>query len=240
MKILTIGNSFSQNSTHFLPDLCAEAGIPLTIGRCVIGGCSFERHWNNAADDTPAYGDSYNGTKTMREMLLSDEWDFVTIQQASHFSWKIGTFYPYCDDLVGFVRSLAPKAEIIVHETWAYRTDNTRLLDDYHISQETMYRLLRRNYNELAERYGSRLLPVGDAYKIMQELTGDTTGELTRKPDGPSHANNLGEFIGALIWFAILGGGDIDSVRFIPETVDPAYIPAAKEAAKRAITELAK
>ena len=69
----------------------------------------------------------------------------------------------------------------------------------------------------------------------MQELTGDETGELTRNPDGPSHANALGEYIGALIWYALLGGGDYQSIKFVPEGVDTKYIPLAKEAVKSAL-----
>ena len=30
MKLLTIGNSFAVNSCHWLPDICAEGGVPLT------------------------------------------------------------------------------------------------------------------------------------------------------------------------------------------------------------------
>ena len=109
------------------------------------------------------------------------------------------------------------------------------------ISQSQMFELLKENYLEIAgmaENRGGKsamILPVGEAFRIMQELTGDAAGELTRNPDGPSHANSLGEFIGGLIWYAMLGGEDYRSVSFVPEGVDAKYVPLAKEAVGSAI-----
>jgi hypothetical protein len=68
-------------------------------------------------------------------------------------------------------------------------------------------------------------------------MTGDTVGELTRKPDGPSHANELGEMIGGMIWANILCGIDVDNINFKPEVVDEKYMPLAKAAAKAAIAQ---
>ena len=241
MKLLTIGNSFSQNSTKYLPMICEEAGVPLTIGRCVIGGCSLERHWNNARDDAPAYNaGGYGEGVTMKQMLEADEWDVVTMQQASHFSWRNLTFYPYFDNLVEYVHTYAPKAEIVIQQTWAYRTDNDRLNKEYFITQENMFQLLKQNYDEAAGKIGARILPVGEAYRLFQLMTGDTVGELTRRPDGPSHANELGELIGAMIWANILCGIDVDSMNFKPEEVDEKYMPLAKAAAKAAIAQYNK
>ncbi|MCI8388860.1 MAG: DUF4886 domain-containing protein [Clostridiales bacterium] len=234
MKILTIGNSFSNNACHFLPEIFADGGVPLTIGRACIGGCSLERHWNNAETDERIYGDTYNGTKTLREMLEADSWDVVTIQQASHFSWNRDTFYPFADKLVEFVKQYTPNAEIIVHETWAYRTDNGRL-DEFGITQAEMFERLKANYLELAGKYGLRIFPTGEALRIMQEETADATGEITRNPDGPSHANALGEFIGGLVWYTVLTGNDIDKITYIPEGVDEKYVVAAKKSAKAAV-----
>ena len=236
MKILTIGNSFSQNSTHYLPQIFENAGIPLTIGRCSIGGCSLERHWNNAHDNTPAYGNDYNGDRTMQDMLTSDDWDYVTIQQASHFSWKIGTYHPYFEYLALYVKKYAPKAEIIIQQTWAYRTDNERLTEEYKISQKQMFDLIRENYAEIADIVNAKILPVGESLRIMQELTGDKIGELTRNPDIPAHCNRLGEYIGGLVWYAVMTGGDIDGITFVPDDLKtPEHAEAAKKAAKMAV-----
>ena len=241
MKILTIGNSVAVNSCHYLPEICAEGNIPLTLGRANIGGCPLASHLSNAVQDIRRYGNIYDGDKTLREMLESEDWDYVTMQQASHDSWRIGTYHPYFENLRDYVHKFAPTADIVIHETWAYRTDNERLRNEFMISQSQMFELLKENYLEIAGMAENRdgksamILPVGEAFRIMQELTGDKTGELTRNPDGPSHANALGEFIGGLIWYALLGGGDYQSIKFVPDGVDTKYIPLAKEAVKSAL-----
>ncbi len=236
MKILTIGNSFSENSTRFLPAIFADAGKEITIGKCVLGGCTLERHWNNAVNNEPTYGSAnYGGDKTLREMLTAEKWDVVTMQQASPMSWRIRSYYPYIDNLAALVRELAPQAEIIIQQTWAYRTDNIALNTNFMISQDQMFDMIRENYNEICDRLGSRLFPVGEAFRIMQEETNDPVGMVTRLADGPSHANPLGEYIGALIWYAVLTGGDPDAIRYVPEIVNPTFVPAAKKAVRLAL-----
>lgn len=234
MKLLTIGNSYSVNSCHYLDGICRDAGVELTLGRANIGGCSLERHWYNAMHDIPTYGDEYMGNYTLREMLESEKWDFVTLQQQSLNASKIGTFYPYIDVLADYVRKYAPSARLMMHQTWAYRVDNLPLMRDLQISQAQMFMLIKQNYNEIAERIGAGILPVGEALRIMQEETGDPVGRLTRKPDGPSHANELGEFIGGMTWYAALTGGDVDKLTYIPEEVDASYVAAAKRSVKAA------
>ncbi len=234
MKILTVGNSFSVNACRYLHEIFQDGGTELTLGRANIGGCTLERHWYNAVNDIPTYGDEYGGSMTLRQMLESEKWDAVTLQQQSLNSSKIGTFYPYADILADLIRTHAPSAEIVLHQTWAYRRDNEQLRRDCLISQAQMFMLIAQNYNELSDRLGARILPVGEAFRIMQELTGDTVGSLTRKPDGPSHANTLGEYVAGLVWYTIFTGGDIDEISFVPDEVDPALIAPAKEAVKTA------
>ena len=45
IRILAIGNSFSDDATQYLPDLLEAAGIHnVILGRLYIGGCTLERH----------------------------------------------------------------------------------------------------------------------------------------------------------------------------------------------------
>ena len=55
LRILAIGNSFSVDGVeHYLWELFDAAGIPVVIGNMYIGGCTLEKHWNNALSDAPA------------------------------------------------------------------------------------------------------------------------------------------------------------------------------------------
>lgn len=54
-KILAIGNSFSEDATYFLHQICEAANIESKIVNLYIGGCPLEKHWRNIEDDRPDY-----------------------------------------------------------------------------------------------------------------------------------------------------------------------------------------
>src|SRR3954463_1051160 len=45
VKLLTVGNSFSANATHYLGDLAKAAHINLIHRPLIIGGAAFDVHW---------------------------------------------------------------------------------------------------------------------------------------------------------------------------------------------------
>jgi hypothetical protein len=51
---------------------------------------------------------------------------FVTIQQRSISSHDVTTYRPYAANLRDYVKKHAPNAELLLHETWAYRVDDPR------------------------------------------------------------------------------------------------------------------
>ncbi len=70
LRILAIGNSFSQDSVEqYLWELFDAAGIPVIIGNLYIGGCTLERHFQNTVTGKPdyAYRKITDGVKTNRE-----------------------------------------------------------------------------------------------------------------------------------------------------------------------------
>ena len=56
IKILAIGNSFSQDAVEqYLYELADSEGIPVIIGNMYIGGCSLERHVKNTRSNDSVY-----------------------------------------------------------------------------------------------------------------------------------------------------------------------------------------
>ena len=91
IKILSIGNSFSQDAQAYVHQIAASAGIETKVVNLYIGGCSLERHYNNIVENAAAYSYELNGKKigrsvTIMEGLCEEDWDYVTMQQASHLS----------------------------------------------------------------------------------------------------------------------------------------------------------
>jgi len=179
LKVLAIGNSFSNNATEFLPALAEAGGRKLLMGKASIASCPLERHARHlreaeAGDPAGrAYGttDPLTGVKrlmTLPELLSAQPWDVVTIQQWSRLSFKPETFQPYADELIAGIRRHAPTAEIVVHETWAYREDHAFFQQGDGFTPAKMYAGLSAAYRGFAASKGFRILPVGDAFELAR------------------------------------------------------------------------
>lgn len=187
VKLLTIGNSFADDATKFLPDMAKAGEKELVIFRANLGGCSLERHARHLAaaranpDATDVESRPYANTRvaglpaglktvSLIDALKAQEWDYITIQQVSHQSFKAESFEPYAAQIVAAIRELSPKAEILVHQTWAYREDHDFFKKGDGFTPLKMYEQSRANYHSLAARYGGlRILPSGDALHLARQ-----------------------------------------------------------------------
>lgn len=171
VRLLTVGNSFSQNATHYLGDLVSAAGHVLVHKQASMGGATmaqhcekYQRHAQDPKDPKGLYGDKHS----LAEKLEAERWDFVTIQQASVRSFDLATYRPYAKDLCAIIKKHAPQAEILLHQTWAYRCDDPwfqgKGKPGLPTSQEAMYRGLTDAYQTIAGELGLRLIPSGDAF----------------------------------------------------------------------------
>lgn len=180
LKLLAIGNSFSNDATAYLPAIAKAGGKDLVIGRASIGGCPLERHARHLkqAEAGEPEGRAYDTTDpktgekrkmTLPELLAAQPWDVVTIQQWSQLSFKPETFQPYADELIAAIRKYAPTAEIVVHETWAYREDHDWFKKNDGFTPAKMYAGARDTYRAFADGKGFRILPVGDALNLARQ-----------------------------------------------------------------------
>ena len=261
LKVLTIGNSFSVQMVNAMPPIAKDMGLELDICSLYIGGCSFERHWKNVCDPTNkpysvtrnTLGTSVKGFKgNIPEMLKADKWDVVTIQQASHFSWKPETYHPYADDLVKTIRELAPQAKIVVHETWSYTPWDKRFAT-WKIDQNEMYAKLHAAYGDFAKQYGFEVIPTGTAVQLWRKelpvkytensFGGDACGSAKfEQKDGKwspkgdvFHMNGRGNHLQALVWTAKLFGADVTKCTYEPKGVDKGMLPLMRRVAMEAV-----
>ncbi|MFA6104264.1 MAG: DUF4886 domain-containing protein [Victivallaceae bacterium] len=177
VKVLAIGNSFSWNANIFREQLNAvDPEHKLQVTQACIGGCSLEKHISLALQDETDPTNQYEnpqfmpaGNYGLKNMLLFEQWKYVTIQQVSHESDDISTFRPHAANLCAFIKKYRTDAEIIVHETWADRADNPRLTAK-NKTQEAMYKDLDAAYAAIASELGNlRIIPVGDAFQAAGE-----------------------------------------------------------------------
>lgn len=186
VRLLTIGNSFADDATTYLPEIAKAGGKKLILFRANLGGCSLQRHsghLDNAKRDpesTAAAARPYKNTDvlglpelktvSLLDALKAQPWDYVTIQQVSHESFKPETYEPYAGRLIATIRELAPQAKILVHQTWAYREDHPFFQKDDGFTPAKMYEQSRAAYHDLAARYGGLgILPSGDALNLARQ-----------------------------------------------------------------------
>jgi hypothetical protein len=113
----------------------------------------------------------YSNGLSLQAELESEPWDFVTIQQQSIRSHDLATYQPFARKLADYIHRYAPTAQLLVHETWAYRCDDPRFKiakppPGEPASQEAMYRGLEQAYATIAAELGARIIPVGDAFHL--------------------------------------------------------------------------
>ncbi len=177
VRVLAVGNSFSANALKYFSDIVKASGNRTVAVNAMIPGCDFERHMRHAdafeANPEDPGGRPYPGKKSLKELLTAQKWDFVTIQQASHKSFKPETFHPHADRLIAYIKKYAPQAEIVIHQTWAYRDDHRWFTErEQHPEQpanrDVMYQGLRAAYDGLAKETGCRQIPCGDAMELAR------------------------------------------------------------------------
>jgi len=232
IKILAIGNSFSQDACAYIHDIASSAGIETKVVNLYIGGCPLEKHYNNMKENAAAYSYELNGNTGMgrsvsiMEALLEEKWDYVTMQQASHFSGFPSTYYPYIDELSAYVRQYAPDAEQLIHQTWAYESTSTHPgFARYGRSQRMMYPAVIASYAGAAEKLGLDIIRCGE---LVQALRSDPcfdieNGGMPITRDGFHMNIPYGRYALAALWFEKLCGGDIYRASFIPNGAD-AYV----------------
>lgn len=202
VKLLTIGNSFSANATHYLGDLAKAGGHTLIHQPLVIGGASFQVHAEKAqkheADPKDKAG-LYTSGRGLKENLELQKWDYVTIQQASIKSHDFTTYQPYAGWLRDYITKHAPQAKLLVHETWEYRKDDPRFSKPGDLkSQEEMYTGLSAAYDKIAAEFNARIIPTGDAFHLADTdpswaYQTDTTfnPKAAKQPELPNQTHSL-------------------------------------------------
>ena len=256
VKVLAIGNSFSICLHRHWPQVAAASGTPLDLCTLYIGGCSLKQHADNirrGAGDASfrpyrmtrnAVGVRSEGTINIPEALMADEWDIVTIQQASHESWRPETFHPAADELVATIRRYAPNAEIRVQETWSYSDRDGRICEpqthgagSWGFDRTGMYQRLAKNYRDLCAWGSFRMIPTGSAIEeVRRKLpVADVADDVVGRKGDSIHLNDRGEYLQALVWQKSVFGGDVSKCAYAPASLagDERTLAVIREAAER-------
>jgi len=248
LKILAIGNSFTQDSTTHLWGICRDAGITnrLVVANLYTGNCSLDTHWNNINNNvvyqeyqkyTSEKAVVSKNTYTMKDAILDDDWDYIVLHQTSGSAGQPETFTKL-DHIIKFVNDnkTNPDAKILWHMPWAYQSDSTHgEFPKYDNDQMLMYETIVARAQEIIipKNEISAIIPTATSIQNLRtSYVGDT---LTR--DGYHLSYGFGRYTAALTWYAILTGGDVDTPDWVPAAYPGVelYLPAIREAVKGAL-----
>lgn len=246
LRVLAIGNSFSEDAIeNYLHELSVAAGKEIIIGNLYIGGAPLSLHWDNVLEDKAAYryrktdadGTKHEASNTsIRVALADEEWDYISVQQASPLSGQFDHYKKPLAGLFGYIKGATDgRANIIFHQTWAYSADASHDgFAHYNRNQQTMYEAIMDASKQATEWVPIDLLiPAGTA--IQNARTSFIGDNLTR--DGYHLDLHIGRFTAACTWFEALFGERAPVDKFRPERVSAAQSKVAQQAAHAAVQQ---
>ena len=225
IKILAIGNSFSVDAVEYLWNMFDDAGIEeIVIGNLYIGGCSLDTHWSNMSSNSNAYTFYYNNSgkwetqtkKSVQYALQLEEWDYITVQQASPESGKPDSL-KNLQNVLNYVENnkTNEKAEIYWHMTWAYQTTSHHSnFPDYGNNQMTMYNAIISTAKDHVSGYDmiEGIIPSGTAVQNLRTAYLDDSLSL----DTYHMSLGTGRYAVALTWFSFFTGIDARYIDWVP------------------------
>lgn len=215
LRILGVGNSFTDDGMMYLPDLLRASGIEnVVLGRLYYPGCSLEQHCRFYAGDEANYiyyksteneWTTVNDRATLVEALEDECWDIVVLQQASHFSGRYATYDPWLEELIGIVLSHNSNPQLCLawQMTWAYAKDSDHGgFAAYGNDQQRMYEAITSAAQRLQKEYSLEvLIPTGTA---IQNLRASLLTHRDATRDGYHLDLGVGRYTAACTWFDAL------------------------------------
>lgn len=191
IKILAIGNSYSNNATQYIQSIAYSMGMNVSVTSLYDDGCPIERHvkwYNTNANEYEFYIDginvSYPEKNTMKEVFERDDYDYVTIQQGPSPAANFSTYWteekPWLTDLYDIIKMHEPQAQIMIHQTWSFSevdaTGNSPYTNTAYRDSLEMFEKIEEAYEMAADKLGidkeKGIIPVGKAIQLAKDEYG--------------------------------------------------------------------
>ncbi len=235
VKILAIGNSFSQDATALIDFLTED----LFVRNLYYPSCSLGEHYYFARENKQAYEYQYNGESclpnkvSLEEALKMEKWDYITVQQASGNSGFKDTYYPYVEELISFVRKHSD-AEILFHQTWTYEKKSEHPhFKMYDYQKDRMWAMIDKTSREICAEQGLRMIKSGELiYTLSQNPYFDVDKQGISLHRDTFHLSlQFGRLATAALWVKFFTGK-------IPKYLSNADLPKGCQLIKEAIERL--
>ncbi|MFA6729988.1 MAG: DUF4886 domain-containing protein [Eubacteriales bacterium] len=245
-KVLAVGNSFSENAFTHLYQIATDAGYDdIKLGNLYIAGCSLQTHWSNARTNAAAYtynvntdGKWVSNPQTrLLAALVSEDWDFIVLQQVSTHSGIESSYEPYLTNLIDYINEnkTSEDTKLAWHMTWAYAKDSAHAgFAGYNNDQDVMYgAIINAVKSGVAEKHGEIdfIIPAGTA---IQNMRTSFIPDPDFTSDGYHLSQRLGCYAAGLVWFAALTGESISNAK--TGLISQTSLDVVKEAVAAAVS----
>lgn len=223
LKVLDIGNSYTQDAQTYLPQIIQASGISsdFSLYRAFRPSASFKTWvdcWNDADNEyysidfcagtsiggISGYGSACDGA-LFRKALQSVKWDIILIHQVSTYSndyslWEGRGAGGHLQDLIRIIRMTNPQATIGYLMTHSYR-------GSYWSNSEGSSFLRWKNTAEatkqLKQEYGiDFIIPYGTAVQNLRASSLNDSYEFSE--DGTHLGAGLGDYVAGCCYFEAL------------------------------------
>ena len=246
IKILCIGNSFSEDTIHYVAEIARAAGYQdVLAANLFIGGCPIRKHYENIKNDLPAYrygrndGSGWIDTPDTRisDAVLAEDWDWISIQHGSSYGavYTRDECYQDLEALVKEVKALArSRTKIAFNMTWvgepyydrpemlAFNRDQKRLFEAICAITERLV---------LPAPGIDLVCPTGTA---VQNARTTALGDRMSR-DGYHLSLDVGRYLAGLTFFKTLTGECVAGLNWRPEGVGEQDVELILKSVDRAI-----
>ena len=220
LKVLTIGNSFSDDAMEYVYKIAKEAGVEyVELGNLRASNCTLAMHVSYAQNNSSSYMFRYwadgattwqdtgtwtSGACTMKTALEKTDWDYIVFQQASGNAGDADT-YDSLSTLMSYAQQYAPNAKFAWHMTWGPRPDYPTAADSYSSIVNAV------NAKIVSNEKIDVIIPAGTA--IENAKTSYLTDKQLQRDS--KHLNyGMGRYIAGLTLFKALTGMSIDNISY--------------------------
>ena len=223
LKVLAIGNSFSQDAMQMLYEIAIQEGYAeVVLGNLYDAGCTLAEHVQNINEEKTAYNFWYNNlgnwsTKeahTLLAGLQAEDWDIITLQQGSPDSGVLDTYNEDIQTIIDYVNQnkTNPDAKMYWHMTWAYAKGCSQnvFYNVYKLDQMNMYNMIVDCVKQkvVPDTAFTDVIPCGTA---IQNARTSYLGDTMNRSDG-YHLNDMGRIIAGYTYFSVLTGKTLDTI----------------------------
>ncbi len=221
MKILTIGNSFSQDATAYMERIALS---DIYVRNLFIPGCDLKMHCDNIITNEKAYEYQKNGKKlcmiSLEKALKKEQWNVITIQQVSHLSGILNSYFPYISELINYIKQNVPNTKIMLHKTWPYAHGcQHSYFSDYNNNTKTMYDSINRTVKIISAQFNIPVIKTGDCiYNSYTECLFNPDYEgISLFRDGFHLSIPHGRYLAALCFYLHFYNKDRINLKYLPK-----------------------